>query len=73
MISGKGYCFEAEHEVLDKKEIGDYILVVYDYMAYPKNGPARNLVAYNRKGEIEWVAESPGNPTSAYYSITSRS
>lgn len=70
MISGQGYSFVGDHDVLDKKELGDIILVVYDYMAYPKNGPIRNLIAYSREGETKWVGESPGNPTSAYYAIS---
>ena len=71
MISGNRHGFEGEHRILDKKESGDTILVVYDYMTYPQDGPVRNLVAYDRNGAIRWVAESPGNPTSAYYAIAS--
>jgi hypothetical protein len=70
-ISGEGYNFKGLHRVLDKKELDDTILVVYDYMEYPKNKPAKNLVAYDRKGNLKWLAESPGKPTSAYYAVTS--
>jgi hypothetical protein len=71
MISGPGYSFDEEHEVLEKRELGDTILVVYDYMDYPQKGPIKNLVAYDREGKIKWVADSPGNPTSAYCAISS--
>lgn len=33
--------------VFDAHEIGNVIVVVYDYMAFPSNEPAKNLFAYS--------------------------
>ena len=47
--------------VLDAREIGDIIVVVYDYMPFPRNEPSRNLFAYSRAtgGEL-WRADHIG-------------
>lgn len=72
-IEGNGYKFKAEFSVLDKLEIDDLVLVIYDYMELPKNKAQHNLIAYDKNGAKIWVAESPGNKVSAYYSFTSAS
>lgn len=72
-IEGSGYKFKAEHSVLEKAELSDLVLVIYDYMEYPQNQPCQNLIAYSKNGNRVWVAESPGNKTSAYYSFSSTS
>lgn len=71
IISGSGYNFKALHQVLDKKELGEMVLVVYDYMEYEKGLPARNFVAYDHSGGIIWTAETPEKESSAYYQISS--
>ena len=50
------------------------ILVIHDYMAYPRGRPAQNLVAYTPEGEIIWRAENPGaGGADAYVNFMSES
>jgi hypothetical protein len=46
--------------VLDAIFVGDRVLVVHDYMVYPRRAPAPNLVAYSRTGQRIWTAENIG-------------
>ncbi|TAM59434.1 MAG: hypothetical protein EPN49_10895 [Rhodanobacter sp.] len=47
--------------VLDAREIGDAVVVLYDYMAFPRNEPSRNLFAYSSQtGKELWRAEDIG-------------
>jgi len=56
-----------DHAILDVLETEDGILVVYDYMEYPKNLPANNLVKIDVGGKELWKAENPTNfQTDAY-------
>ena len=59
--------------VMQAIRLGDRILVIHDYMAYPKNKPAPNLVAYSKAGERLWVAENltASSPTDAYTGFVS--
>ena len=70
-IVGVDYKFQSEFPSLDKAEVGDLVLVVYDYMAMPKEERKNNLVAYSKNGNKIWVAEGPGKSVSSYYKITS--
>jgi hypothetical protein len=49
-------------------QIGERVLVIHDYMAFPENQPAPNLVAYNTSGERLWTAQNltTGSATDAY-------
>ncbi|HXX34203.1 MAG TPA: hypothetical protein VEM15_06980 [Thermodesulfobacteriota bacterium] len=49
--------FKTEKRVLEWQKIGDKYLVIYDYMAFPKDAPARNLFAYTENGDFLWQAE----------------
>jgi hypothetical protein len=47
--------------VLEAREIGDIVVVLYDYMAFPRNEPSRNLFAYSAQTRKElWRAEDIG-------------
>jgi hypothetical protein len=48
------------HPVLDAREIGERVLVLYDYMAFPRGEPSRNLFAYDLDGNQLWRAEGIG-------------
>ncbi|GAA0851177.1 hypothetical protein GCM10009113_34340 [Marinobacter szutsaonensis] len=63
---------EAQHPVLEARFIDGKIVVVYDYMAFPKDTPARNLFAYDQGGKLIWRAEDIGRGrTDAYVNILS--
>src|SRR5436305_1613888 len=59
--------------VLDAIRLGDRILVIHDYMAYPHGKPAPNLVAYSPSGERLWTADNLGGSgeTDCYVSFMS--
>lgn len=61
--------------VLDAHEIGNVIVVVYDYMAFPSNEPAKNLFAYSGiSGSELWRGEDIGaGATDGYTYIMSES
>jgi hypothetical protein len=66
-------CIETAYPVLEAREIGRLVVVVYDYMSFPQDKPARNLFAYDRHtGEEEWRAQDIGlGQTDAYTKILS--
>ena len=46
---------------------GEKVFVLYDYMAFPRDMPARNLFAYDLRGKQLWRAEDIGEgATDAY-------
>ena len=49
--------FKTELDVLDWRELAGRFLVIYDYMQFPKNPPARNLFAHAADGTELWRAE----------------
>jgi len=51
----------SSYPVLEAYEVGDTVLVIYDYMAFPQLGPCRNLFAYSAKTGLElWRAQDIG-------------
>jgi hypothetical protein len=70
-IPYRGGSLPAEYPVLESREIGGLIVVVYDYMAFPQGQPARNLFAYSASsGELVWRADDIGaGDTDAYTNI----
>jgi hypothetical protein len=46
--------------VQEAAQIGERIVVIHDYTAYPRGRAAPNLVAYSLAGEQLWVAENLG-------------
>lgn len=73
-IKFKSGSVKAKYPVIDACEINGQILVVYDYMSFPKNSPARNLFAYDADGNELWRAEDIGlGGTDAYTNVISES
>lgn len=72
-VEWEGACLDLRLGVLDAIRLGDRILVVHDYMAYPRHRPAPNLVAYTTSGELLWTAESltESSATDAYVGFLS--
>jgi hypothetical protein len=69
-IEGPGFRFRAAHPVLEAHLVGNRVLVVYDYMAFERGAPARNLYCYALTGEELWRAEDIGmGPTDAYTNV----
>jgi hypothetical protein len=54
-------------------EFGDSVIVLFDYMDFPKNEQAKNLRCYNNKKELLWIAEHPTNETIDCYTSISLS
>jgi len=68
-VNGKEWDFGKA--ILDAAMIDDKVIVIFDYMEYPKNSCARNLVAYDLSQNELWVAENPTTQSNdAYVSIT---
>ena len=44
-----------------------YVIVLFDYMDFPKNEQARNLRCYNNNMELKWIAEHPTNAINDCY------
>lgn len=69
-IQGPGFRIQAAHPVLEAHLIGNRVLVVYDYMAFARDAPARNLYCYAPSGEELWRAEDIGmGATDAYTNV----
>ena len=58
-ITIDGQSIELQNSILEALEVDNNIVVILDYMEFPKNKPAQNLVCVNRLGQVLWVAESP--------------
>lgn len=63
----KGEWKEMPHPILDARQVGRRIIVIYDYMDFPKWRQAHNLVAYDLNGNELWTAEHPTNTTADCY------
>lgn len=60
----------APYPVLEAYEIEDRVLALYDYMAFPRGTPSRNLFAYDLAGNQIWRAEDIGlGATDGYTNI----
>ena len=69
-VKGAGVLFEGSYPVLEASLIGNRVLVIYDWMAFDRNGPAKNLFCYDRSGQLLWRAEDIGHgATDAYTGI----
>jgi hypothetical protein len=68
-VDGENWDFE--RPILDSRQLGETVVVVFDHTSFPKNQQARNLMAFNLERELLWIAEHPTNqPTDAYLSIS---
>ncbi|GAB5993264.1 hypothetical protein ACET9K_03655 [Aeromonas enteropelogenes] len=71
-IEGNGVRFKGEYPVLRASLIKDHVLVIYDWMAFERNSPARNLFCYDSAGNLLWRAPDIGRGAAdAYTNITS--
>ncbi|MEX3772917.1 hypothetical protein [Pseudomonas sp. MYb118] len=63
----------AAYPVLEAHEISGIVVVIYDYMVFPKDAPARNLFGYSvTTGEQLWrVADVALGGTGAYTQLIS--
>jgi hypothetical protein len=66
-IEFRGVPREMPHPILDSRKIGDRVLIIYDYMDYPREKQARNLLAYDLDGNELWISEHPTNTTADCY------
>ena len=58
--------------ILDAHRIGDRVIVIFDYMSFPKPQQARNLMAYDMTQKLLWVADHPTTDrTDTYVNIIS--
>jgi len=58
--------------ILEVVLLDEKVVVIHDYMAYPQDRPAKNLVAYTQDGRQVWVADNPTDlPTDAYVNFIS--
>lgn len=66
--------FSAKFPVAQIRRSGERVFVIYDYMAFPKEQPARNLFAYDLNGNELWRADDIGmGGTDAYVGFHSDS
>jgi hypothetical protein len=59
--------WDLERPILDAHRIGDRIVVVFDYMSFPRYKQARNLMAFDLQKRHLWTAEHPTNQTADTY------
>lgn len=55
------------YSILDAEVLDEKIFVIYDYMEFPMNAPARNLVYIDKSGKELWVAGNPTNQNNDGY------
>ena len=71
-ITIDGQSIELPNSILEALEVDNNIVVIFDYMEFPNNKEAQNLVCVNRLGQVLWVAESPSvQNTNAYTNFMS--
>lgn len=68
----RGHRIDLPKPVLDAAVMDDRIIVVFDYMEYPPDTPAKNLVAIDMAGNQLWeVSDNPIDvPAAGYTNIT---
>jgi hypothetical protein len=64
--------WDFDQHILDARRIGDKIIVIFDYMDFPKPQQAKNLMAFDLDKKLLWVAEHPSTKqTDTYVNIIS--
>ena len=56
-----------ERPILDSCEIHGRVIVIFDYMSYPKSKQANNMVAFDSDQNELWIAEHPTTQTNDAY------
>ncbi|WP_339465488.1 hypothetical protein [Pseudomonas sp. EA_65y_Pfl2_P74] len=59
-IFGNGISFEGEYPALQAVLINERVMVIFDWMAFERNIPARNLFCYDHFGNLLWRAPDIG-------------
>ncbi len=62
-----GARWKMERPILDTCEIDKRVVVIFDYMSYPKSGQAKNMVAFDMEQKELWTAEHPTTQTNDAY------
>jgi hypothetical protein len=55
------------HPIRDARLLDDKVVVIFEYTAGPPDQQFKNLVAYDLKGDVAWVAEHPGTSVADVY------
>jgi hypothetical protein len=58
-VSVRDVQWDLGRPVLDAHQIDDKVVLVFDYMSFPKGEQAKNLMAYDLERNLLWVAEHP--------------
>ena len=67
-----GGSLDVGYPVMDARDIDGLVVVLCNWMAFPQDGPARNLFAYDQDGKLLWRAGDIGwGTTDAWTGITS--
>ena len=67
-----GTTWDFDRRILDARRIGDRVIIIFDYMSFPKSQQAQNFMAYDLNRKLLWVAEHPTTQnTDTYINITS--
>ena len=53
--------------ILDACLVDGIVIVIFDYMSYPREKQARNMVAYDLQKRELWTAEHPTNEVADTY------
>lgn len=59
-VKHKDGLLKVNFPVWDAREVGETIIVLYDYTSFPPASPARNLFAYANDGTLIWQIDSIG-------------
>ena len=59
--------YKLDHKVISFLEFNSYVIVLFDYMDFPKTEQAKNLRCYNKNMELKWIAEHPTNAINDCY------
>lgn len=60
------------HQILDSLQTEEGIFVIFDYMEFSSNEPAKNLVRLDEKGNVVWVADNPTTQSNDAYTNFNR-
>jgi hypothetical protein len=70
-IEADGFRFKGEYPVLHATLVNDRVVVIYDWMAFDRGVPARNLFCYDRSGSEIWRAQDiDWGAVDAYTNVT---
>ena len=71
-VEGPGVRIKGAYPVLHAHLVGERVIVIYDWMAFPRGEPARNLFCYDKTGTLLWRAPDIGfGAVDAYTNVIS--